>query len=314
LKKKATHLKMVRGLIIASVSFFIGAGIFFTPKFSQSNTTATLPANTTGKTAVEEARMLLRKIMLTGKCSSELAVLDPNFETKVGQACLISRDQLRSYLGQIHVNEWEVGGSIDLPISSHTDANGNVTFAKYFVIHDTSFPRYSSSFPSNIDDESWEWNRLGRWMTNVTHIFVNRLGDSKTMTPFNEGMTATKMERYILGDGNSKGKYIHIELIQPRKAMKGYGRNNDVDAPTPGFTEAQYKRLALLYTVASVRKGEWLIPGFHAAVDQGIRYCHDDPQNFELDKFFKSLNEVWADIDAIANNSVKVNVNGSGGQ
>ena len=33
------------------------------------------------------------------------------------------------------------------------------------------------------------------------------------------------------------------------------------------FTAAQYDRIALLYTIASVRAGQWLIPAFHAAID-----------------------------------------------
>ena len=81
--------------------------------------------------------------------------------------------------------------------------------------------------------------------------------------------------------------------------MKGFGRHNDADAPEPGFTKKQYDRLALLYITASVRKGAYLIPGFHACVDQGIRNSHDDPQNFELPRFFQSLNETWTEIDKI---------------
>jgi hypothetical protein len=250
----------------------------------------------------DQARMYLRKVYLTGKVSSELPVLDIEFEKRVGQKCLITRDQLRGYLAQTHINEWEVGGNIDLPLSSVTDSEGNQTFAKYLVIHDTSYPRYSSSFPANINDDTWEWNRLSRWVANVTHIYVNRLGDSKTMNPLNEGVTATKLERFVMGEGRTKGLYLHVELIQPRKAMKGYGRHNDVDAPEPGFTDSQYKRLALIYTVASIRKGEYLIPAFHACVDSGIRYAHDDPQNFELTKFFTALNEVWKDMEAIQAN------------
>lgn len=311
MKAQFKFSKMIKVTIFSFVSFFVGAGIFFTPKFPAADNTTGAVALNPETPAVEQARSLLRKVNLTGKCSSELAILDPAFASRVGQACQISRDQIRAYLSQTHINEWEVGGNLDMPVSSLVDANGHVTFAKYFVIHDTSYPRYSSSFPSNINDESWEWNRLSRWMANVTHIYVNRIGDSKTMTPFNEGMTATKTERYVMGDSKSKGLYLHIELIQPRAAMKGYGRHNDVDAPKPGFTDTQYKRLALLYTVASVRKGEWMIPGFHAAVDQGIRYCHDDPQNFDLSKFFTSLNELWTAIETPTINSEKV---GSGGQ
>ena len=313
MKTQSKFVKMIKITIFSFVTIFVGAGIFFIPKFpiGNNNNNANSVAFNPEAPAVEQAKTLLRKICITGKCSAESPNLDPTFAARVGQACEISRDQIRAYLMQSHINEWEVGGNLDLPVSSLTDANGNVQFAKYFVIHDTSYPRYSGSFPSNIDDESWEWNRLSRWVANVTHIFVNRIGDSKTTTPFNEGMTATKLERYVMGDGNSKGLYLHVELIQPRKAMKGYGRHNDVDAPTPGFTDLQYKRLALLYTVASVRKSAWLIPGFHAAVDNGIRYSHDDPQNFELAKFFTALNDLWAAIETPTLNSVKVG-SGSG--
>jgi hypothetical protein len=248
---------------------------------------------------VEQARMLLRKVLLTGKVSSELPYLDAEFAKRVGQKCNITRDQLRVFIEKNHISEWEIGGNIDLPLSSVADTTGGRTYAKYMVIHDTSYPRYGESFPKNINDDSWEWNRLNRWVANVTHIFVNRIGDSKTVTPFNEGMTATKLERYLLGETATKGLYLHVELIQPRKTMKGYGRHNDVASPEIGFTDAQYQRLALLYTTAAVRKGEYLIPGFHACVDVGIKYAHDDPQNFDLSKFFTVLNNLWAEMDNI---------------
>jgi hypothetical protein len=246
---------------------------------------------------IEQARMLLRKVLLTGKVSSELPYLDAEFAKRVGQKCGISRDQLRAYLEKTHISEWEIGGNIDLPLCSVADTTGGRIYAKYMVIHDTSYPRYGESFPKNVNDDSWEWNHLNRWVANVTHIFVNRLGDSKTVTPFNEGMTATKLERYVMGESASKGLYLHVELIQPRKSVKGYGRHNDAGSPDIGFTDAQYQRLALLYTTASVRKGEYLIPGFHACIDSGIKYAHDDPQNFDLQKFFTVLNATWADIE-----------------
>ena len=293
--KETPRSKMIKIAVFAFTSLFIGAGIYVVPK-SLSKTeqvTATAPTFNSTAPAAEQARLLLRKVMLTGRCSSELPVLDSTFAARVGQGCSITRDQVRSYLNQYHINEWEVGGTIDLPLCA---TQGGET-ARYMVIHDTSYPRYKKGFPNNINDDSWEWNRLNRWLTNVTHIFVNRVGDSKTVTPFHEGMTATKLERYVMGDAASRGLYLHIELIQPRAELKGYGRHNDCDAPSPGFSDAQYDRLALLYTIASVRKGEYLIPGFHACVDQGIKYAHDDPQNFELSKFFTALNKVWSDIE-----------------
>jgi hypothetical protein len=338
--KKILKSTMIKIALFTLASLFVGAGAFYVPKANLkqadaaiSNTTnnhTTAPDTSTSKSStdsatvehivgstafnpsaspVDQAKMLLRKVGLTGKCSSELAVLDANFAERVGQTCQISRDQIRTYLNTNHINEWEVGGTLDMPLSSVKDGNGNVTYAKYMVIHDTSFPRYGTDFPSNINDDNWEWNRLGRWVARVTHIYVNRIGDSKTMTPFHDGMTATKLERYVLGDGATRGLYLHIELIQPRKARKGYGRHNDVDAPNPGFTDAQYKRLALLYTIASVRKGEWLIPAFHACVDSGIKFAHDDPQNFELEKFFNYLNEVRTEAESY---TVTQNKTGSG--
>ena len=71
----------------------------------------------------------------------------------------------------------------------------------------------------------------------------------------------------------------------------------DAIAPTPGFSDKQYERLALLYICASVRRGSWLIPAFHAAVDAGIKDAHDDPQNFELKKFADKLKSILKKID-----------------
>lgn len=304
---------MIKSAFFTITSMVLSIGLCIAPsKPTQTATTPTTAPTTvsnssfskqTNLTPVEQARFLLRKVYLTGKVGSELASLDPELEKRIGQKCLISRDQLRAYLERKHIADWEIGGNIDLPLSALTDANGNQTFAKYMVIHDTSYPKYEKSFPQNVDDETWEWNRLNRWVANVTHVFVNRIGDSKTMTPFQEGLIGTKLERFVLGEGATRGLYLHVEMIQPRKYMKGYGRGNDVDAPTPGFTHAQYRRLAQLYTVAAVRKGEYLIPAFHACVDAGIKYAHDDPQNFELPKFFTALNDVWNDIEKTSNNT-----------
>jgi hypothetical protein len=290
---------MKRSIFLTFSGLFLSFSLCLAPSNSADLTHSNGSANSINPElpAVEQARMLLRKVLMTGKVSSELPYLDAEFSKRVGQKCAITRDQLRVYLEKNHVSEWEIGGNIDLPLSSVSDTTGGRAYAKYMVIHDTSYPRYATSFPSNINDDSWEWNRLNRWVANVTHIFVNRMGDSKTVNPFNDGVTATKLERYVMGETATKGLYLHIELIQPRKARKGFGRHNDVDAPEMGFTDAQYQRLALLFTTASIRKGEYLIPGFHACVDSGIKYAHDDPQNFELSKFFTALNTIWTDLD-----------------
>ncbi len=92
---------------------------------------------------------------------------------------------------------------------------------------------------------------------------------------------ATRFERATRFGTDLKGLFLHVELVQPRRSQPGRGRGNDALAPTPGFSDIQYDRLALIYTIASVRAGRWLIPAFHVAIDSGIRGGHDDPQNFE---------------------------------
>ena len=93
-----------------------------------------------------------------------------------------------------------------------------------------------------------------------------------------------------------RGLFLHNELIQPRKHLSGYRRRNDFKAPEPGFSPAQYEALALLYVVASVRAGFWMIPAYHAVIDEGIYDKHDDPQNFEFEKFNEAINRQLARI------------------
>ena len=45
----------------------------------------------------------------------------------------------------------------------------------------------------------------------------------------------------------------------------------------------------MIYTIASVRAGRWLVPAFHAAIDAHIRNGHDDPLNFNVQSFANSL-------------------------
>ena len=61
--------------------------------------------------------------------------------------------------------------------------------------------------------------------------------------------------------------------------------------PTQGL-----QSLALLYVIASVRAGHWLIPAFHAAIDGHIPNGHDDPLNFDIDSFAAALERVMARV------------------
>jgi hypothetical protein len=243
--------------------------------------------------ALDEARKLLRKVYPLGALG-EMVGLDPTFESMVGNPVTMTRDQVRSYLAAVNIQEADLGGNLDMAVSSTSEGSQ----AKYFVIHDTSFPTYGNkSLPSEINSASWQFNNFRQWRNNkVTHAFVNRMGESITVTDFSQGVMATKYEIRMLEEAKSKGLFIHIELIQPRHRDKRYWKGNDIASPTPGFTDGQYRRLALLYITASVRKGSWLIPGFHSCVDHGIRNKHDDPQGFELDKWMRALLTTVSDI------------------
>ena len=85
---------------------------------------------------------------------------------------------------------------------------------------------------------------------------------------------------------------MHIETVQPRRFLPGATSLGQTQGPKPGFSDAQYRMLAALYVYASARAGRWLIPAFHATVDDGIPDAHDDPQNFELGKFARALDQL----------------------
>ncbi len=253
-------------------------------------------------TPVEQARCLLRPNMIGGVLAEELPKLPKPLEKLIGKPVVIRKDRVLNYLIKNKINEDSVGGSLDLPISTGTLPNGEKLTALYFIIHDTSSPYLKDApFPDNFDtDKNWKGNDLSIWLKRpVAHIFVNRLGESITTTPFAETVKSgwgTKFSRdYHKADG--KGLQLHIELVQPRRRDPAGGPENDLIAPKPGFTDKQYERLALLYICASVRRGSWMIPAYHSAIDAGIKDAHDDPQNFELKKFADALDKLLKQLD-----------------
>lgn len=122
----------------------------------------------------------------------------------------------------------------------------------------------------------------------VAHVFISRTGKIQLGHDFAVPWRATKFETGKLGV-QGKGLFLHVELLQPRRSDPRGPTGNDFIAPKPGFTPAQYDKLALLYVVASARGGTWLIPAFHATIDEGLADAHDDPQNFDLERFGKSV-------------------------
>ena len=252
---------------------------------------------------VEQARCLLRPNAIGGVLGPELKKLPHPLEKLIGQPVVLHKDKLRKYLKKRDISEDALGGPLDLPLSSAQLPGNEYTQALYFVIHDTSSPYLKDEpFPEYFNaDKSWKGNDLQIWIKQpVAHIFVNRLGESLTTTPFNEAVRkgwGTKFARDLLRAG-AKGLQLHIELVQPRRrAPDSNNPENDLIAPVPGFTKRQYEKLALLYVCASVRRGSWLVPAYHSAIDAGIKDAHDDPQNFDLREFANALASLIRKID-----------------
>ncbi len=249
-------------------------------------------------TPVEQARCLLRPNKIGGVLDQPLKNLPKPLEDLIGQTVVIKKERLRKYLSKSKIDEVTIGGNLDDPLSQAKLPNGELIQTLYFIIHDTSSPYLKDApFPDDFDtDANWKGNKLAVWLNQpVAHIFVNRLGDSITTTPFGETVRkgwGTKFARDFL-KAAGKGLQIHIELIQPRRRdLTNSNPENDLIAPFPGFTDKQYERLALLYIAASIRRGIWLIPAFHSAIDAGIKDAHDDPQNFMLEKFAGNLKAI----------------------
>ncbi len=235
-------------------------------------------------TKVEQAKYLLRYVKKYAHLGDSLTTLPPFIDAILtDKVKIVPLKKLQEYLDKEQLSPLEIGGLLSSPIC---EVDGKK--ASYFVIHDTSnFLKDSTAFPVNIDSVSWRGNRIDDKTTfKNTHLFINRLGASITSNDMGLPIRGTKFEnpnRNPAIQKNILGTFIHIEVIQPRIADPG--KKNDAIAINPGFTMAQYKRLALLYIIASARKGEWLVPTFHAVLDDGIPDGHDDPQNFQIYQF-----------------------------
>jgi hypothetical protein len=254
-------------------------------------------------TPQEQAKCLLRPVLMGGHLDAPLKKLPAPLEKLIGKPVNVSKAALRRYLAARNISEADIGGSLDDPVSPANTRDPQAPLARYFVIHDTSTPNYlDKPFPPDINEATWSLNDLRkRWMSRkVTHVFINRLGESVTAVDFKTELPApnhgTKFARDHLRD-KGNGLYLHIELLQPRRRNpQGKPENNDNFAPVPGFTDAQLERLALVYIAASVRRGAWLIPAFHAAIDVSIPDAHDDPQNFDTARWANQLGTLLKSI------------------
>lgn len=246
----------------------------------------------------EQAACLLRTVKEGGNLGA--ASLPSELAGLVGKPTDLPVEAVRAFLARSGIAEAEVGG----PVVGGVGAG-------YFIIHDTSAPNCSEpgvparscpqrgEFPPDRDDAGWvENSTFNGYATNgkkVAHAMTNRAGRSMTMVDFARHIPTTKFES--CADASRKvGLFIGVENVQPRigrPAVPAPGRRaNDLVAPTPGFSPSQYDRLALLYVVASVRHGAWLIPAYHAVLDQIYADGHDDPQHFEIAAFSAAVQRV----------------------
>lgn len=247
-------------------------------------------------TAAEQAACLARPVLPGGAIDKEPGKLPEDFLARVGTTKdLPALSDLMTYLLAVGFAR-ELAFGLPLPISRANSNDADAPSARYFVIHDTSAPNFRQKpFPEFAD---WDHgiNNLNRYRCanaiEPAHFFINRRGEILKGHDFLVPWRATKFEGATNFGTRLRGLFVHTELIQPRRAMPGRGWLNDFLAPTPGFSRAQYDRLALVYIVASRRAGEWMIPAFHAVIDDGIYDKHDDPQNFEFAKFNDAINRL----------------------
>jgi hypothetical protein len=233
----------------------------------------------------EQTKCLLRSVAKWGKLGEPLTALPPTLASLLGTKPNIQLDELAALAKARGLPASSLTG----PISRARGGAPDAPTARYFVIHDTSSPWLGDKdFPKDIDTNAKRFPVSTYLGANaVAHAFVGRTGVIRFGHDFSVPWRATKRESKI--GPASKGLFLHVENIQPRRRDPKGGPTNDAIAPVPGLSAAQYDSLALLYIVASVRGGQWLIPAYHAALDDGISDAHDDPQNFALNEFDQSL-------------------------
>lgn len=244
---------------------------------------------------VEQALCLMRGMDASRNLAPAQDSLPPALAERIGRdSGLPTRETLSAFLSQQDL-EWDFAAHLWQPLSRARDNDPDAPMARYLVIHDTSGPGYGHrAFPDDIDDTA-RFNNLANFFCSdgwgIAHVVVNRSGDMMLNHDFSIPWRETKFERAVNFAGALKGLFVHVELIQPRR-----GRH-ETQTPNPAFTAAQYDRIALLYTIASVRADHWLVPAFHAAIDANIPNGHDDPLNFSIDSFAASIDKLMKRLE-----------------
>jgi hypothetical protein len=287
----------------AQITYHIGSGLSFSyrrrfQEEARMNTPCVFDDShlTFAGSSIEQARCLLRFVKRVGNVDDTPANLPPALATLLTDPANlgITKAQLRSYLHRQGIAENTVGGSVTDPICHANSNDASAPLARYFMIHDTSTKLDSGQTfdPAFINTAAWSGNRLAGLERGKTHIYITRLGETLTDNTYGTPWRATQFELKP-HHTRFRGLFLHHELVQPRM---GPG-HSDPESPDPGFTPAQYSRLALQYIIASVRRGNWMTPGFHCVLDLHVG-DHDDPQRFDLSGWADALTTTLSAVRA----------------
>lgn len=144
----------------------------------------------------------------------------------------------------------------------------------HFVIHNTAGNMSEAAIISHTNADNPAKKRRS-----LAHKYVMSDGKVIEIWPFSEtNVWATKIESHQ----NLKGQMFHVEL-------------NYLETPS----DAHYTSLVDLYLEAVGVEGCWPIIVPHIEVDRGIANGHEDPTNFDYNKFYELLKAASVPIDII---------------
>ena len=237
---------------------------------------------------VEQASCLMRGMDQSRNLAPALESLPAPLATRVGQETgLPSREALSGYLSKLDL-EWDFAAYLWQPVSRANDNDPDRADGALF-----RHPRHQRAEfrPPRL---SRRHRRQTPKINNLAQLQMSRrLGQgARRDQPLRRHAAQSRARQFLGARPNSssaanfagalKGLFLHVELIQPRRAAAPRPPQRRANAQPRLSPTAQYDRLALLYVIASVRAGRWLIPAFHAALDADIPNGHDDPLNFDL--------------------------------
>lgn len=141
--------------------------------------------------------------------------------------------------------------------------------ARYFVVHDTA--GYRDMLAANLRPHQ---RGVHLWIGAVNLLLAR---------DWHLGGDATALEN------RNNTHFVHVELTRHRPGADGLAQQ----AGTL-FTDRQYDDLANAYVVACIRRGTLLTVTVHREVDRGIDGAHNDPEDFDMERFYRIVAEKLA--------------------